>query len=112
MSNITKDSKDSKDPKDIAKKIREKYPGRIPVLIKDKCKLDITKKKYIVPEDITISQFLHFLRKYINKIKPDQALFIFINNKIPTMSSLISDSDYVSNDGFVYIDLSLESTFG
>jgi GABA(A) receptor-associated protein len=96
----------------FAKKIREKYPGRIPVLIKDTCKLELSKKKYIVPGDITVCQFLHFLRKYIKKIKSDEALFIFINDKMPIMSSLMSDTDYTSKDDFVYVDLRLESTFG
>lgn len=102
----------SKYDDNTAKKIREKYPGRIPVLVKDTCKLELTKKKYIVPGDITVSQFLHFLRKYIKKIRKEEALFIFINNTIPTMSSLMSEKDFTSDDGFVYIDLRLESTFG
>jgi GABA(A) receptor-associated protein len=102
----------NKSDNNVAKKIKEKYPGRIPVLVKDTCKLELSKKKYLVPGDITVSQFLHFLRKYIKKIEKEEALFIFINDKIPVMSSLMSDTNYTSDDGFVYIDLKLESTFG
>lgn len=96
----------------IAQKIRDKYPGRIPVLIKDGCKIELSKKKFIVPDDLSVGQFMHFLRKYIRKMKADQSLFIFIDNKIPAMSDLLSKPEYTSSDGFVYIDLRLESTFG
>lgn len=96
----------------LSAEIRKKYNGRTPVLIKENSNVEIKKKKFLVPNDITIGQFIHFLRKYINKLKPEEGMFIFINNQIPANNSLISNPDYVDKDGFVYVDLRKENTFG
>jgi GABA(A) receptor-associated protein len=65
-----------------SKRVRDKYPERIPVIVgKAKgCNLnDIDKKKYLVPCDLTIGQFISIIRQRI-KLSPDKAIFIFINN--------------------------------
>jgi GABA(A) receptor-associated protein len=71
------------------KKIREKYPERIPIMVNKAsgCNLnDIDKKKYLVPCDMTIGQFIAIIRQRI-KISPDKAIFIFINNVLPPVSA-------------------------
>ncbi len=45
-------------------------------------KSDITtidKKKYLVPADLTVGQFVFVIRKRI-KLEPEKAIFIFVNN--------------------------------
>jgi hypothetical protein len=68
-----------------AARIRVKYPDRIPV-ISEKSESssipDIDKKKYLVPSDLTMCQFVYVIRKRI-KLPPDQAIFIFVNNTLP-----------------------------
>lgn len=97
-------------------KIMEKYEDRRPIIVE---KLNgsnipqIDKKKYLVPVDLTIGQFIYVIRKRI-RLNPNKALYIFVNNVIPPTSMLISDI-YDKNkdkDGFLYVVYSSESTFG
>ena len=99
-----------------AKRITQKYPERIPVVV-EKAKHsnvpDIDKHKYLVPCDLTIGQFVYVLRKRLI-LAPDQALFLFVNNTIPPTSELLS-SVYKYNrdkDLFLYITYSGENCFG
>lgn len=98
-------------------RILKKYPDRIPVIvqrIKNNTDIkDIDKKKYLVPNDLTIGQFIYIIRKRI-KLEPEKAIFIYINNIIPPTSSLISQfyNEQKDEDGFLYIEFSGENTFG
>jgi GABA(A) receptor-associated protein len=42
----------------------------------------IDKKKYLVPSDMTVGQFIYVIRKRI-KLSPEKAIFIFVNNVLP-----------------------------
>eukprot|EP00126_Sphaerothecum_destruens_P007225 Sdes_comp19748_c0_seq1m11761 len=103
-----------------AARIRTKYPDRIPVIVEKAEKSDITeidKKKYLVPMDLTVGQFVYVIRKRI-KLSPEKvhfhqfcflfvvlcfplnshvlpfhppthqkAIFIFVNNVLPPTSA-------------------------
>ncbi|KAE8956555.1 hypothetical protein PR001_g31694, partial [Phytophthora rubi] len=43
---------------------------------------DIDKKKFLVPADLTVGQFVYVIRKRI-KLSPEKAIFIFVNNVLP-----------------------------
>jgi len=93
-----------------------KYPGRIPVIVeKDpKSKLsNIDKNKYLVPIDMTLSQFIYIIRKRI-KIDSSEAIFLFINNQVATNSSTMNElyQTHKDKDGFIYISYTSENTFG
>ena len=63
--------------------LMKKHPGQIPVILTKQPGSDVTelkKKKYLVTKDITLSQFIYFLRKMI-KLKSSDAIFIFNNKK-------------------------------
>ena len=97
-------------------RILNKYPDRIPIVVcKDKnCSLlDIDKQKYLVPQDMSLGQFMYVIRKRI-RLQPNEALFVLVNNSlIPSNKSL--QEIYESNkdtDGFLYIVYSSENTFG
>ena len=97
-------------------KILEKYPDRLPVIVERLKSSDIgrlDKKKYLVPHDLTIGQFMYVIRKRL-EITSDQAIFLFVNNTLPPSSVLMSDiyMDNKDEDGFLYILYSGESTFG
>ena len=100
-----------------AKRILENYPTRIPVICEKnpnaKSTPDIDKSKYLVPDDLTVSQFVYVIRKRI-KLAPEQAIFVFINNTIPPASSTFKEiySTCADTDGFLYMLYSLENTFG
>ncbi|TYG41598.1 hypothetical protein ES288_D12G188500v1 [Gossypium darwinii] len=99
-----------------AARIREKYPDRIPVIVEraDKSDVpDIDKKKYLVPADLTVGQFVYVVRKRI-KLGPEKAIFIFVKNILPptaAMMSAIYDENH-DEDGFLYMTYSGENTFG
>lgn len=100
-----------------AARIKEKYPDRIPVIVEraesSKSIPDIDKKKYLVPADLTVGQFVYVIRKRI-KLSPEKAIFIFIDNKLPPSASLMSAvyEEMKDKDGFLYIKYSGENTFG
>jgi GABA(A) receptor-associated protein len=97
-------------------KIIEKYPDRIPIVV-EKCSKstvqDIDKNKYLVPNDMTLSQFLYIIRKRIN-LETSEALFFFINNTLCNNTLLLSEvyNKLKDKDGFLYIEYSTENTFG
>lgn len=99
-----------------AQRIREKYPDRIPVIVEKAEKSDISdidKKKYLVPADLTVGQFVYVIRKRI-KLSPEKAIFIFVNNVLPPTAALMSAiyEEHKDDDGFLYIAYSGENTFG
>lgn len=95
-------------------RILVKYPDRIPIIVETQdADFKLDKKKYLVPHDITVSQFIYVIRKRV-KINSEKALFLFINNTLPPSASLIGHV-YKENkdpDGFLYIVATSENTFG
>jgi GABA(A) receptor-associated protein len=98
-------------------RIISKYPDKRPIIcekINNQHDLpDIDKNKYLVPFDLTIGQFIYVIRKRIN-LKPEEAIFLFINNQIVTGTTMIGNVyQYLKDpDGFLYIKYAKENTFG
>lgn len=98
-----------------AQHVRQKYPDRIPILVQSRAKdIKLTKHKYLVPQDLTVGQFMYVIRKRI-RIKPEEAIFLFINNIIPPSSSIMSliYNEHVDPDiGMLVAIITRENTFG
>jgi GABA(A) receptor-associated protein len=100
-----------------SRKIIKKYPDKIPIVCEKHNNLsnlpNITKSKYLVSFDLTVGQFIYIIRKYI-RITPETALYIFVNNNIPsTTTDMLSLYDnFKDQDGFLYIYYLTETTFG
>jgi GABA(A) receptor-associated protein len=102
-------------------KMTSLYPDRIPVIVEmspssasyNTYTTASHKIKYLVPYDITMGQFIKILRDKL-KLESSIALFFFINNKIPPITSLIGNiyKENADEDGFLYIEFCEESTFG
>ena len=97
-------------------RIRAKYPDRIPVIVEKSPKSDVPeldKKKYLVPSDLTVGQFVYVIRKRV-KLSAEKAIFVFVNNALPPTASLMSTiyEENKDEDGFLYIQYSGENTFG
>merc|ERR1712066_1141528 len=97
-------------------KIRRKYPNRVPVIVEKapKARLgDLDKKKYLVPSDLTVSQFYFLIRKRIS-LRPEDALFFFVNNTFPPTSATMGAlyQEHHEEDSFLYIAYSDESVYG
>ncbi|ESQ44012.1 hypothetical protein EUTSA_v10006314mg [Eutrema salsugineum] len=99
-----------------ALRIREKYPDRVPVIVEKAEKSDIPnidKKKFLVPADLTIGQFVYVIRKRI-QLSAEKAIFIFVDNVLPPTGAMMSTiyEEKKEEDGFLYVTYSGESTFG
>lgn len=101
-----------------ALRITTKYPDKIPVICeKSNSTRDnlpkIDKNKYLVPNDLIVSQFIQVIR---NKLRIDAhvAIFLIVGDFIPTPMTTISDLYYHhrDNDGFLYVTYAAENTFG
>ena len=96
-------------------RIMEKYPNRIPVIVQraNMHVKEIDKKKYLVPRDLTMGQFLHIIRKRI-KLESHKAIYLFVNGTVAPSSKLIDEiyNEHHDKDQFLYINYCMESTFG
>lgn len=97
--------------------IQLKYPDKIPIILErlNDSVTRLSKYKFLVPSETTMSQFLFLVRSRMKQLHPEQALFFFVNNHtIPQMSSMLSQiySSEKHSDGFLYIGYSGENTFG
>ncbi|XP_038975172.1 LOW QUALITY PROTEIN: autophagy-related protein 8i-like [Phoenix dactylifera] len=93
-----------------------KYPDRVPVIVErfTRCDLpEMEKKKYLVPRDMSVGQFIHILSGRLH-LSPGKALFVFVKNTLPQTASLMDTmyESYKDEDGFLYICYSSEKTFG
>ena len=106
-----------KNLKNSVNKILVKYPGKVPLYVtkspNDKILNEISNNKFIVPESITVSQFLTIIRKRID-LSPEMSLFVFINNTLPLQSSTIGKLyyEYKNKDGLLELQYCGENTFG
>uniref|UniRef100_A0A4X1SVM7 Gamma-aminobutyric acid receptor-associated protein-like 2 n=1 Tax=Sus scrofa TaxID=9823 RepID=A0A4X1SVM7_PIG len=88
-------------------KIRAKYPDRVPVIVEKVSGsqiVDIDKRKYLVPSDITVAQFMWIIRKRI-QLPSEKAIFLFVDKTVP-QSSLTMGQLYEKEkdeDGFLYV---------
>jgi hypothetical protein len=71
----------------------------------------IDKKKYLVPADLTVGQFVYVIRKRI-KLSPEKAIFIFVDEVLPPTAALMSSiyEEHKDEDGFLYITYVTPST--
>ncbi|OMO78554.1 Autophagy protein Atg8 ubiquitin-like protein [Corchorus capsularis] len=91
-----------------AARIREKYPDRIPVIVEKAERSDIPnidKKKYLVPADLTVGQFVYVIRKRI-KLSAEKAIFIFVDSVLPPTGAIMSTiyDEKKDEDGFLHTD--------
>ena len=98
-----------------SKKMRDAYPDKIPIIIDNEKRIEnITKFKFLIPGTLNVSNLLNCIRNII-KLDKDKAIFIFVgNNTIPSTTSSINGiyQEYADEDGFLYVKVFLESTFG
>uniref|UniRef100_A0A0B7B6W4 Gamma-aminobutyric acid receptor-associated protein-like 2 n=2 Tax=Arion vulgaris TaxID=1028688 RepID=A0A0B7B6W4_9EUPU len=108
-------------------KIRIKYPERIPfhfnlldncvqVIVEREPKSQISaidKRKFLVPNDISVAQFMWIIRKRI-QLPSEKAIFLFVGKVLPQSSASMGQiyEDHGDDDGFLYIAYSGENTFG
>lgn len=117
MGKLSHEEKSFEERLSESRQILLKYPDRICIYVEKakSCKLlsDLKKKKYLVPSNITMAQFIFVIRSKIN-VSNKTALFFHINNKSISSNSLMSELNdkYKDQDGFLYIKYTGENCFG
>tara|TARA_B100000900_G_C20478458_1_gene674423 strand:+ start:315 stop:638 length:324 start_codon:yes stop_codon:yes gene_type:complete len=104
-------STESSDSNNKSKYLLEKYPERKPIILRNE---DNKTYKFLAHNNHTISVILIPLRKKMD-IRSHESIFLFINKQIiPCSTDQIIDlyNKYKSKDGFLYIDVRKENTFG
>jgi len=136
------DNKTFEENKYYSNRLTHKYPDRIPVIIEKNEHIVLENYKYLLPKNITISQFMSIIRTKMN-IASKQALFTFVKSYSSSKESysslkesynsqkesynsqkesyiLVPMSETIENiynvhknrDGFLYIKFGIENTFG
>ncbi|XP_065844795.1 microtubule-associated proteins 1A/1B light chain 3A-like [Oscarella lobularis] len=103
--------------KDV-EEIRRKFPHKIPVIVErygnEKQLPVLDKAKFLVPDDMTISQFISILRKRL-VLRPSQAFYLLISQKAIASASTALGDVYERNkdeDGFLYVAYASQEMFG
>jgi GABA(A) receptor-associated protein len=99
-----------------SKRLRLKFPGRIPVLVQRARRSDLpllTKTKFLVPKDLSVRHFQHVIRQRM-RLPPSHSLLLFVGGVLPAASSLMCsvDQDHRDEDGFLRMQYASESVFG
>ena len=104
--------------KEEANTILRNYKNRIPVICENAPNSDIPpikKVKYLVPGDMTVSQFQFIIRKNID-LNKDSALYLFAGkNKTITGDKTIMETYNIykdKEDNFLYLHFATELTWG
>lgn len=105
-----------------ARKIRERFPDRVPVMCERSRYSDlppISKKKFAVPGSMLCSEFKYMLHKHILQAMPgesgaEKTIYIFVNGVAPKTSTPMSElyAQSASSTGFLHISYSAENTLG
>ena len=100
-----------------SKRVREKYPDKIPVIIEksDSTTLgDIKKHKYLFQKELTMAQILLYVREQLNVQQTDTIILYVANKYIPLNSELLSQvyEKYADKDGFMYITYTKQEAYG
>lgn len=98
--------------------IRSKCPDKLPVIVEKMKNIksivpDISKNKFLVPDDLIISQFMCIIRKYLN-LTTSESIYLFANDTLLNTSDSLYNvyGTHKDEDGFLYIYYTLENTFG
>lgn len=94
-----------------ARRVREKYPDFIPIIIETTLPLD--KRKYLVHADLALRDLMATVRQRL-KISPSTGLFFLIGNNLALIGGGLRElyTRYQHPDGFLYLKLAAENTFG
>ena len=105
--------------KQSSDKIKKEFPDKIPVIVeKDpraKTLNDIDKTKYLVPKEISVTQFSFMLRKRL-QLKENDAFFLIAKCKYTIMGEYTMDDVYNKysgkDDGYLYITYTSKEIWG
>ena len=64
-----------------SKRILTKYPDRVPIICErvNKSVPELDKRKYLVPDDLTIGSFMFVIRKRMS-LSPEKSIYLFVQS--------------------------------
>ncbi|GFR85747.1 autophagy-related protein 8-like [Elysia marginata] len=73
---------------------------------------DIDKRKFLVPNDLSVAQFMYIIRRRI-QLPPEKAMFLFVNKVLPATSATMGTiyEEHKATNGFLYIFYNGENTY-
>jgi GABA(A) receptor-associated protein len=112
---LSKKYKDAINPDKIYK-IVQRYPNRIPVFIDKSSKSNLEslkKNKYLVNSNMTLGEYMFYIRKEIN-LSSSKALFFYFNNNLESCSNTMGAlfKKHKNKDYVLVIVYDTENTFG
>ncbi|GLG93248.1 Microtubule-associated proteins 1A/1B light chain 3C [Gryllus bimaculatus] len=98
--------------------IRSKFPNKVPVIVerfyKEQNLPTLDKRKFLVPQEITMSQFVTIIRNRM-KLGSTQAFYLLVRNRsMISLSRTLAEvySEYRDEDGFLYVTYASQEVFG
>lgn len=104
--------------KEEAAAIRHKFPTKIPIIVdrfhKETSLPRLDKSKFLVPQEITMSQFVTIIRNRM-KLGCNQAFYLLVNNRsMLSLSKTLAEvyNEHKDEDGFLYVTYASQEVFG
>lgn len=100
--------------KEKSRSIMKKYSDRVPVICQTSNDLpDLDNYKFLVPGELSAANLNYVIRKRI-KLEKDKALYFFVGKALMPSTILCSQlyERFKDEDGFLYVYICCESTFG
>lgn len=90
-----------------------RHPGRVPTVLQSRTCV-LRKKKFLVPHETTVTEFLHIVRSYITEYRPKDALFLFVQKMLPLHTDTFLElyTQYVDVDLILHMQVEREEVFG
>lgn len=95
-------------------KMMKKYNDRVPIIISPKKNsITMSKRKFLPKKDSTLGSFIHFIKQYVD-VNSRQSILAFANNTLIPISHTMGEiyKLHADSDGFLYIYITVENTFG
>lgn len=98
--------------------IRAKFPNKVPVIVdrfrKEMSLPQMDKTKFLVPQEITMSQFVTIIRNRM-QLGSTQAFYLLVNNRsMLSLSKTMAEvySEHQDDDGFLHVTYASQEVFG
>lgn len=100
----------------LAERLKREHPGHSPVIVTFDPRgglQELPKRKLLVPDDFSVFQLHQIIRRQIT-VPPETALYLYVGNTFPSSRETVGVlyASHQFHDGFLYLTVAAESTFG